>query len=279
MRKGVPLVADVVLANSDRGLTAISLTAYNPALKGFLEGLDVKHSVALMSVDTKECPYVDVGRNGFTYVFVVRRCGTISWRGNPAAKDKEFIKAVGDALAERAVPPLEISHGTELRKAAALYHEGKLMEAAGAAARISKKYSRKKGQAAEDLVRDAAGLMAAVDAVAQDCLDRMNDAAAKKQGIPFVEALDLMSAGFRRSDLLDKAREIERRSLDDESFAAELKAARAWFALIEKRPVLFPARKDRPFKSFAGKLGKFVKEYGGTAPAAEAKKLLDRFRS
>lgn len=60
----------------------------------------------MMSVNTKSCPYVDVGRNGFTYVYIVGRAGTIVWRGNQTVRDKEFLEAVGEALAVKETPPI-----------------------------------------------------------------------------------------------------------------------------------------------------------------------------
>jgi len=230
-----------------------------------------------MSINTKTCPYVDIGRNGFTYVYVVGRAGTIVWRGNQTVKEKEFLKAVGDALAVKATPPIEKALAPALGKALAKYHLNRFSESRTAARKVLDKHRSKSTAASEEIARDAALLIERIDAFSAELLKRSEEALESQSALIFVETAETLSAGYAKSDAARTVRDLEKRALKDRRFAAKIKVARQWLGLLEKRPLLFPARDDKASRAFARKLEKFVKQNGGSVPAGEAEKLLARF--
>ncbi len=233
----------------------------------------------MMSVLTKSCPYVDVGRNGFTYLFVVGRDGTIVWRGNHTVKDKEFLKAVGRALAVNEAPPIGKVLSPALDSAVARYAESRFFQSRTAAQKVLDKHASKSSESSAKIARDAAFLIERIDAYSAELLEEMAAARESGSALAFVEAARRLTIGFSKSISARKVRELEKQALADRQFAARIKVAREWLELAEKRPVLFPARADRASKTFAKKLGKFVKQNKGSAPAQEAQKLLERFAS
>jgi len=265
-----------VNANGDRGITAISLTANNPELKSIVKKNNVKHAIALMSAITKTCPYVDVGKNGFTYVFVVGRDGRIFWRGNQTVKEKDFLKAVGKALETKTIPAFERTLDPVLDDAVSMYNDFRFSESRKAGQKIFDKHSRRSGGDSAGIAEDAAFLIEQIDDFSEKLFLRMELAVETKAGIPFVESLDMLTTGFAKSDAAEKARELTRKAGEDSRFASEIKAARAWLDLVKKRPVIFSESGNRASRAFAKKLRKFIKSYGGLTAAVEAEKLLKR---
>ena len=279
MTRGVPLVADLANAYRDKGLVVLSITAFNSELKEFLAEHDARYSIANVPLGDKSCAYVDVDRNGFSYMFLIGRNGKILWRDNYIIKEKEFLKALGKAMLTREVPPLERALDPALEKAVSEYLDGRFAKARDMAAKIQGKCEGKANAASQKLAEDAANLVTRVDEVAKELLARMKQARVDKQGLAFVEALDALAQGFAKGDEAKEAQRMEKEAGKDKEFASEMKAARAWQSLLEKYPVLFPIEPDKASKAFARKLKKFVKEYKDRSPAVEAEKLLAMYGS
>lgn len=279
MRKGIPLVVDAVKANADRGLTAISITAYVEELRDFVGEYGMKHSIMLMSALEDKCPYIDTGRNGVTYVFIIDRQGRVLWRGNHAAKEKDFLKELQKALNQTPLPSLGRDLSPKLNSAQSKYYEGEFAEARKSAMKIRDKYAKRSGSAFAAITEDAARVIEAVDKTAADLVERMKSALEKGDALAFAEAADLMAKGFDKTDEGKKASSIEEEAQKNRDFANELKAARAWLALEQERPPLFPALKDKSYKSFAKKLKRYLKDSGQKVSSLKATELLKRVQS
>lgn len=281
-RKGVPLVAEAVRANADRGLTAISITAYNPELEKLLAKNGVTHSVAMMSVNTKTCPYVDISRNGFTYVFVVGRDGLIAWRGNHTVKDRDFLKAVAGALAVKPVPALEGPLASELDKAAAFYMQSRFKDSRKAARAVMDRHAHRTDSRSEKVVRDAAALIERIDTLSAELASRMQAAWENRSAVAFVEAGNAIENGFAGTETNKRAMQLVKEAAADREFAAGVKAALEWIKLIEERPVLFPVSRERGSRAFEKKLAKFIRRHEGKESVkeaiTEAEKLLSLYR-
>jgi hypothetical protein len=239
----------------------------------------MKHSIVMMSVDTKTCPYVNVGKNGFSFVFVIGRDGRIVWKGNHTVKDKDYFKAVNKALAVKPAPALDRAFNAALDAALANYYSSRFSESRKEAQKVAKKYSRKQGDSAAGIREDAAFLIKQIDARADELLGRMEKSLKSGDGAAFAKASADLTAGFAGTDALARAKVLLRETTGNTLFTGELKAADAWHALLKKRPLLFPARRDKTSKAYARKLEKYLKTYKEQKSAAAAGVLLEEFRN
>ncbi len=276
MRRGVPLLGSLLRGYDNEDLTAISFTAYNPELQGFVAENKLEHSIALVSIIEKSIPYVDVSKNGLTYIFIIGRNGKIRWRGDYVVKEREFLKALWKALREEPVPPLEKALHPALDQAVSQYRDRSFVDAKNAAAKIKIKYGKKKDSDSADIVRDADCLIDKIDEIAVSLINRMEEGKKNNRGLAFVKARELLAAEFPKTEAADRAKALGKESSRDKSFSAELMAAQAWTALLDKYPVLFPVEKNAKTLSFLKKLTKFIKSHEGSTAAEEAKQLLDR---
>jgi hypothetical protein len=276
MRRGVPLLADLLNAYAGEGLVAISFTANNPELRAFVQKHNLKNSIALMSVNDTSNPYVHIRKNGFTHIFIIDRNGKIRWCGDYVVKEKEFLKALWKILNEEPVPSLEKALDPALDPAVSLYCDGLFAKAEKAALKIRNKYGKKKDPASLKIVEEADYLSGKIGQVGEQLFERLEEAKSSGSGIPFIKALDMLVDGFAKTDRADKARSIEKLASKDKNFGLEIKAARAWLALLDKYQLLFPIEKNAAARSFCSKIKKFTKTYAGLSAADEAEKMLAR---
>ena len=119
MKAGVPNVVDVVRANKERGLRALSITvAVQDGMPddhfvkvGREQGLE--HPLGIADGFGEMTPYMNMNvAKALTWCFVIGREGGVRWVGNPSSEEEEFLDAVRLALAEEPLPqlPAEI-HG------------------------------------------------------------------------------------------------------------------------------------------------------------------------
>ena len=155
MRVALPLVKRIRASNSTDELRIVSLTGLigsddddTPGLKAIELGFD--HAVALTDMFGDWTPYLNLNRMpGLTYAYVVGRAGGVVWKGDPSRKDDEFLDAVREALAAPRVRALPEGEDEELTDAISAYVEADYAKARKLAAKLGRRFGKKKGAEAE----------------------------------------------------------------------------------------------------------------------------------
>jgi hypothetical protein len=276
--KMLPLVRDLLAANSDRKLTAIGI-ANKIALedaKTNAKALGLDYPIALEDLTKSTSPYVDPGAHAACWAFVVGRGGGLLWQGNPALDEKGFSAAVKGALDLRPVARVQRKLNDRLVKALAEYYAGHLTRAA-----VIADEEVKAGQKILDMQRVDDGIMlgkAARESQAAWLRD-LSEAALNKDATTYAGVVRACKAGMAKSDMQKDFDRLEKEAHKDGSFEGRLLESQKYLGMLDERPVLFPVRKETAGDKFADKLEAFVKATPNqTDETRTAKSLADRYR-
>ncbi|MDA1266603.1 MAG: hypothetical protein O2816_16105, partial [Planctomycetota bacterium] len=149
VRKGVPLLVDVLASNEGQGLRALSITGLiedgNPDAH-FVEvgrAMGMRHALGVAEVDGSMSPYLDLGRNNsLTWCFVIGRGGAVRWAGDPSTDAAEFLEAVSAAMWAQGLA-LPAAPSPAFAKAVAFHLEGAHDRAAKELERIQARFAKK----------------------------------------------------------------------------------------------------------------------------------------
>ncbi len=276
--KVLPLVRDLLLANSDRKLAAVGIankteleTARNEAKE---IGLD--YPIALEDMSRSDSPYVDLKAHAACWAFVVGRGGGLLWQGNPAVDDKKFLAAVKDALDLYPVTRVERKMNDRLVKALAEYYAGRLAKAGSLA-----EDEMKAGQKVLDMQRvdDAKMLDNAVRETQNAWLGKLTEASTQKDAAGYAALERAAKVGFAKGDAQKDLDRLQNEAHKDGFFESRLLESRKYLNMLDERPVLFPARKETASEAFATKLEAFARaSSNATDETRTAKSLADRYR-
>ena len=278
MRVGIPTVVELVGLREADGLLAVALTAAdeeNEFLSKARE-LGVDYSIGSVNWRGEDSPYLNLNETpGPTYVFVIGRTGGVLWRGDHGTKSDEFLAAVRSALAEPVGPALPALLSPELEDAVRAYVGRNYAKARAAAERVHGKHRKKKGAEAEAIAAEARALVDLVAghlaALAEELDQAWSDADAK----PIVSAHRTLAADFPRSrEAKDAAKRLKAAKGQAELHTA-IQAWTEWLDLRDRRPALFPTRKEKASKRFASRLRSYLKQRPGGPGAGTATAWLE----
>jgi hypothetical protein len=276
--KALPLVRDLVAANSDRKLAAIGIAdgLELEAAKASAKTLGLEHPIALEDLAKSKSPYADLSEHAACFAFVVGRGGGLLWQGNPAQDEKGFLAAVKSALELHPVGRVERKLHDRLAKALTEYYAGRLSRAVAIAA-DDRKAAEKTGD--KQWIEDTKLL----DQVARETqltwLRELENAAAKKDATTYVALVRACKAGLAKSDVQKDLDRLDKEAHKDGFFEMRLIESQKYLEMLDDRPVMFPARKESAGDKFAGKLEAFVRSTpNSTDETRTAKALADRYR-
>jgi hypothetical protein len=258
-QNGLPIVRDAFKANRHRRLKAISLSAgtvSTDSLEARREKYGVEHLLAVTDVEGGS-PYFVPGAGGFARAWVIDPTGSIVWKGDPVGDEREFLKALREALERYPAVPLERDASEAVLPAQALYCAGQWAEARKAAEKIERKLRGKDPDTADEALRTVervdeqrAALSGELNALRQPFTDGGRGA---------LRLLRAIERGFPKSDLAKRAEERLAALNNELVVPAILDDARRWVELEEDRPVLFPERKDKSGDHHARELERLLK--------------------
>jgi thiol-disulfide isomerase/thioredoxin len=278
MKAGVPNVADVVRANKERGLRAVSITVLVGDDKpddhfvkvGREKGLE--HPLGVADGFGEMSPYVNLNEaKALTWCFVIGREGGVRWVGNPSRDEEEFLEAVRLAIAEEPLPLLPASVPEDYAKGIASYVAGDLGSAREA---LAKRAARLEGKDDEAAAVGRA-LVDAIDEHHRALSESLDSAVSARDAEAFVVTRRTLLARFGKAGAKKLVQSRERSLREDPELAAAIEAWTTWDTLRFERPALFPERADDASKRYAKDLRSFLKKAEEGAPGVgEAQALL-----
>ena len=278
MKAGVPNVSDVVRANKERGLRAVSITVAVGDDKpddhfvkvGREQGLE--HPLGVADGFGEMSPYVNLNEaKALTWCFVIGRAGGVRWVGNPSRDEEDFLEAVRLAVAEEPLPPLPAAVPADYAKGIEQYVAGDLGRARD---ELAKKAGRLEGKDAE-AAAIGRSLVEALDAHQRELTDALDRALSERDAEAFVVARRTLLARFAKAGAKKAVQSRERSLREDAELTAAIEAWTTWDALRMERPALFPHRADDASKRYAKALRRFLKKADEDAPGVgEARALL-----
>jgi hypothetical protein len=276
--KALPLLRDLLAANSDRRIAAIGIAddLELEAARAAAKSMGLEQPIAVDKLADSKSPYVDLATHAACFAFVVGRGGGLLWAGNPALDEKGFLAAVKDALARHAVVPVERRLHEKLGKALAEYYAGHLSRAL-TLAQDERKAAEKSGE--KQVSEDARLLESTAKDAQLAWLREIGEATLKKDATRYVELVQVCKAGLARGDVAADLDRLEKEVHKDNFFEARLLDAQKYLELLDDRPILFPVRRDAAGDRFAGKLEGFARSTpNSTYETRTAKDLADRYR-
>lgn len=266
MKEGVPYVVDLVKANAERGLRALSITV--PVGDGKPDDhfvkvgreLGLNHPLGTADGFGGMTPYVNMNKSkGLTWCFVIGRDGGVRWSGDPSIDDEEFLESVRAALAAEPAPPLGEDPPEPLAKAIAFYVDGNFTKARAATEKAARKFAKKKASAEVTAVNAyAKKLLEDIDGHRMELMTRLDEALAARNAEAFVAARLTLLARYPKTDAAKHVKALEKEVKEDGAFAASVEAWAAWDELRRGRPALFPVRDDKTCARYAKELAKYV---------------------
>ncbi len=276
----IPLVNDLVRANRDRELAAVSICASDDEggdASARPTRLHMTHAVGVAKEG--ECPYLVPGEGGIGQLFLVGRSGLLLWRGDPVREQEAFLEAVRLALGQPAAPCLERDLRPELGEACAEYCAGRYGLARSLAEKVRGRFEEAAGEEAEGIAADAEHLIGLVSRLEQEHLDSARDALVKHRSMRFMVSIDVLSRGFPKTRSSRLAQEMVKESVRGR-FAGSFRDARDWFEIRGERPPLFPARRDREGDRFAREIEKYLrKTHNDVGATQEARRLMEAYEA
>ncbi len=271
------LVRDLARANADRDLQPISIMDPGERAEQHASDSGLDWPVAIAALGESTSPYVVAARPAHRTVFVIGRSGELVWSGDAVADKRAFLAAVDDALARLGAARIERDLGADLGAALEEYYAGELSKAAALAHRAHDDAER----AGDGMLRsDAQYLSDKIRETELTWLRAMREASERRREFgAFLRYVDALATAFPRT-AGKAAREHEKQLEKAGHNLARLKDEREWLAVQARRPVLFPAYKDRTHDRFAKRIDKFL----GRARAAKdaerrAQDLRDRYEA
>ena len=276
--RALPLIRDLLTANSDRQLAAIGIAdkLEREVARANATSLQLRHPIALEAFVESRSPYVGDDPQRRCWAFVVGRGGGLLWQGNPATGEKEFLAAVKDALD---LPTLvRIDHPLHERLAKALpeYYAGRISRALALA-----EVERLAAQKLQDIVLQSDALL--LDRVAREVqftwLREAQEAAAKHDSTNYVALANACKQAFTRAEFSRHFERLDKEARKNGFFETRLSESQKYFDLLAERPALFPARRDSAGDKFAKKLESFARSTpNSTLETRTAKALADRYQ-
>lgn len=274
----LPLIRDLLAANSDRRLAAIGIASAvdRQTARTRAKALQLEHPIAMQDFAQPGSSYVDLSVHPACYAFVVGRGGGLVWSGDPFKEEKGLLAAVKEALGVPELVRIAQPLGPELSKALGEYYAGRLSRALALA-----QDQRKQAEKSADAARLAeAKLLENTALEAQHTwLSKLGEAAARKDATLYVALLGACQAGFARGEIAKDLERLEQEARKDGFFEMRLLDSKKYLAMQAERPVLFPARKDAAGDKFAKKLESFVRSTpNSTEETRTAQALADRYK-
>ncbi len=276
--KALPLIRDLLAANSDRRLAAIGICDFveTETARGNAKSLFLEHPIAIEKFEESHPPFVDPKLHPPCWAFVVGRGGGLRWQGDPARDEKAFLTAVKDALEVPEVAAVGRPLHERLAKALAEYYAGRLSRALSLA--MDERDAAQKSADKAGL-GDAQMLEKTVHESQLIWLRDLENAAAKQDSTAYVALVRACRLGFAKGDVAKDLERLDREAHKDGFFEMRLIDSQKYFEMFEERPILFPARKDAAGEKFAKKLESFVRSTANsTEETRSAKALADRYR-
>jgi hypothetical protein len=274
----LPLVRDLLAANADRRLAAIGIAnaVDKEAARTQARSLQLEHPIAMQDFAQPGSTYVDLGAHPACYAFVVGRGGGLVWSGDPLEEEKGLLAAVKDALLVPEVVRIAQPLHAKLAKGLGEYYAGRLSRALALAAEERKQAEKPAGAAC---LADAKLLEKTALEAQHDWLRKLSEAAASKDATVYVALLSACQTGFARGEIAKDLVRLEKEARKDGFFEMRLLDSKKYLAMLDERPVLFPARKDAAGDKFAKKLESFVRSTpNSTEETRTAQALADRYR-
>ena len=269
-QEATELVVDLLLANADRGITAFALVASGDPRP--IEDLrSDRFELPIGVVEAGGSPYLPGAGEAAPLLTVVGRSGQIVWRGNPREDEKELLAALHPALL--AWPGLALEGGLDpaLAKAVEAYFAGEWAKARKLAEKVEK------GAKTEAVAQSAAAFRRRIDELESALLEEVRGTRGMFEDLKLLRLHRGLARGFPKSRACEEIETIiegrSRTLLGGSAFFD----AQKWIEMEEKRPVLFPRRKDAAGKKFAGKLGRLVKNTNDTTLTRTIKGMLTEF--
>ncbi|MBK7642964.1 MAG: hypothetical protein IPJ19_07920 [Planctomycetes bacterium] len=266
LAQNLPLLAQLGDACSDRALGLVAWTdadgeaAAKEGLGLFGGGayLGIPHENSPLGADTPE-------------LLVVGPSGELVWTGT-AAQEKDFLAAVGEALARPKAQRFDAPFAPELAGVLTDYWKGSWAKARAAADKLARKGGN------EALVADAQRLVAAVDELERELSVAAQQAIPTGQLAEAVEIETLLDDGLpgaTRKHVGELLKDVAGKSLQ----GGAVEDARKWLEIAAKRPLFFPARSEPAGERFAKELEQFAKRSSNqAAPQQRALALLERWK-
>ncbi len=278
MGRALPLIRDLLAANSDRRLAAIGICDFVEleTARGNAKSLFLDHPIAIEKFEASHSPFVDSKIHPPCWAFVVGRGGGLRWQGDPARDEKAFLAAVADALDVPEVAKLERPLHEKLAKALTEYYAGKLSRALSLAADEREAAQKSPDKAG---LEDAQLLEKAAHEAQLTWLRELENAAAKKDSTAYVALVRACKLGFAKGDVAKDLERLDKEAHKDGFFEMRLIDSQKYFEMFQDRPILFPARKEAAGEKFAKKLESFVRSTSNSTEETRTEKALaDRYR-
>ncbi|MFT5288188.1 MAG: hypothetical protein ACI8QS_002262 [Planctomycetota bacterium] len=268
VRTGVPLLVDVLLANPEANLRALSITVAvedgepDDHFVDIGREMGLPHAMGVANFSGDMTPYLDLNRNAsLTWCHIIGREGILRWSGDPSRDPEEFLAATRLALQQPWIK-LPDTLAVELSDCLPLIAEGRYGKARKVAAKLQQRYANK----SEGIAAGASAIMAAIDGVHAKLLKQLEDSHAALEAEAFARAAGELGLYFPKADSAKRLQELLKLAKKTEGFAEDIEAWQAWFELRDERPLTFPQRKDKDAKRYAKALTKFLSKADEGAP-------------
>jgi hypothetical protein len=277
-RLALPLVRDLLAANSDRRIAGIGIAdgLALEAARSAAKSAGLEHPIAIEELSTSRCPYVDLAARAACSAFVVGRGGGLLWQGNPATEQAAFLAAVERALALHPVLRLERALREALGKALGEYYAGRLSKAVALA-----QSARKAAEKSEDpvLLADAERMESHARGTQLAWMRELGEIAVRKDALAYVLLGRACQAAFARGEVQTDLEELERAMHKDRFFETRVLEVQKYVALQDERPPFFPVRRDAAGDRFAARLEGFLRSTSNANDETRtARDLVDRYR-
>lgn len=273
----LPLLRDLLTANTDRGMSVTTLLPELEDLDDFRQTYGVSWDVVEFQPDSKS-PFLNNHAQLGNYVWLIGRSGFVAWHGDPKKEEKALLKMAASLLQKSAAPALQRPLDPELNKAVAAYREGKWENARKHADKLKKKYGGQASAEEGKIFDDALHLSSLVSEHEVELLNQALKALDKKHTVTFFQLKQAIEVGFPKSDIRKQLEQSLKEFKKGEFVGTVLDDGAAMVEALEDRPVLFPARKSSHGDRLEEELQKMLKRSNNDIePNQLARQLLEKY--